>query len=294
MDKIQEQKAKNQLILSMIIFSTIGIFVKFIPLPSGVIATFRGLIGGIFLYILLKIKNEKININLVKNNIKWLLLSGFLIGLNWILLFEGYNNSTVSIVTLFYYLCPIFLIVLSIIFYKEKITKKKIYCILIALIGMILVSGILKGGLNNISQIKGIIYGSLAGLCYAFVVLLNKKLYKLNSYDKTIIQLLVAGSIVLPYGLLELSIVNKNNIEVNIMVIILLIFVGIVHTGLAYSIYFNSLKDLRAQTIAILSYLDPVIAIFLSTVILREKLGIFEIVGAILILGSSYISEKGE
>lgn len=294
MDKIQEQKAKNQLILSMIIFSTIGIFVKFIPLPSGVIATFRGLIGGTFLYILLKIKNEKININLVKNNIKWLLLSGFLIGLNWILLFEGYNNSTVSIVTLFYYLCPIFLIVLSIIFYKEKITKKKIYCILIALIGMILVSGILKGGLNNISQIKGIIYGSLAGLCYAFVVLLNKKLYKLNSYDKTIIQLLVAGSIVLPYGLLELSIVNKNNIEINIMVIILLIFVGIVHTGLAYSIYFNSLKDLRAQTIAILSYLDPVIAIFLSTVILREKLGIFEIVGAILILGSSYISEKGE
>ena len=74
----------------------------------------------------------------------------------------------------------------------------------------------------------------------------------------------------------------------------MLLVVGIVHTGIAYALYFGGIRDVNAQTAAILSYLDPVLSILLSALILRERLDVFSVIGAVLILGSALYSELPE
>ena len=74
-------------------------------------------------------------------------------------------------------------------------------------------------------------------------------------------------------------------------IIFMLLLVGILHTGITYYLYFGSMGHLKAQTVAITSYLDPVVAILLSIFVLGEGMNVIGIVGAVLILGSALFSE---
>ena len=279
-----ENKAKLELISSMLIFGTIGIFVRYIPLPSSIIALARAVIGVLFLMLFMIIRGKKVKWKDIRNNLFLLLFSGVLIGVNWILLFESYRYTTVATATLCYYLAPVFVIVLSPFILREKITARKILCVLIALIGMFFVSGVSTSG---ISGIKGILYGIGAAVLYAIVVLCNQKIQDISAYDKTVTQLTASAIVLLPYVFFT---ENINAISISFIELGLLIVVGILHTGIAYTLYFASMKDLNAATIAIFSYIDPVVAIILSVILLRENMGITGVLGAVLILGATLFS----
>ena len=279
--------ARGKLILAMTIFGTIGIFVRYIPLPSSVIACVRGFVGVAFLLLVTILKKSKISFNDIKKNLILLFISGAFIGINWILLFEAYRYTTVATATLCYYMAPIFVTIASPFILKEKLTVKKILCILTALIGMVFVSGILGTDSLQIS-VLGIICGLGAAFFYACVILLNKFIKDISAYDKTMTQLLVASGVILPYTLLTADVSLS---DLNAKALICLFIVGVVHTGFSYMIYFSSISTLKAQTVAIFSYIDPVIAIILSALFLKEKMGIFGIIGAVLILGSTLLSE---
>lgn len=279
--KIQTN-AKIKLVLSMFIFGTIGIFVRYIPLPSGMIALARALIGVLFLAVFMLVTHKKINLMEIRNNQKFLIVSGALIGINWIMLFESYRYTTIATATLCYYLAPVFVMILSPFILKEKMTVRNGICILTALIGMILVSGV---NTKNIYGIKGVLFGIGAAILYACVILCNKKIEAISSYDKTITQLFCAGVIMIPY---ILSVERIPDISISIIQLLLLVIVGIVHTGIAYTLYFASMKDLTASSIAIFSYIDPVVAIILSVLLLHENIGISGFIGAILILGATF------
>ena len=280
--------AKIQLTTSMLVFSSIGIFVKYIPMPSSVIAFARGLIGMIFLLLVVLVSKNKLSRENIKNNMLVLALSGAAIGFNWIFLFEAYNYTTVATATLTYYLAPFFVMLASPFFLKEKLTLKQFCCLVGALVGMVFVSGIVKNGIPDADEIKGILFGLGAAMLYATVIILNKKLKEISAYEKTIMQLGTAAVVVLPYALLT---EDFSSISFSALPVILLFVAGIVHTGIAYAFYFNSMKDLKAQTVAIFSYIDPAVAIILSAVVLKEKMDIYGIIGAVLILGSAFISE---
>ena len=283
-----EKRAQIHFIISMLIFGTIGLFVKFIPLSAGIIASSRGILGGLFICILLLTKKDKISIISIKENFK-MLLSGFLISSNWIFLFEGFKYSTVSVVTVLYYLCPIFLLIWSAVFFKEKVSIKQVICIVIALIGVVLISGLLNGDGKSLNQIKGIVYGILAGVFYSLVILCNKKLKNVKQPESTMIQIFIAGLFVLPHALFTTKVIN---VSMNMYSIFMLLIVVIIHTGIAYIMYFDAVSKLKTGTVAILSYLDPVFALMMAVLFLKEKMGIIEIIGALLILSSAYISEK--
>mgnify|MGYP000065001489 CR=1 FL=1 len=283
-----DKNAKFRLMTAMFIFGTIGIFVRNIPLPSSVIALARGVIGTLFLIIFTKIRKIKISYTEIKNNLSILCLSGMLIGIHWIFLFEAYRNTTVAVATLCYYLAPVFVIIASPFVLKEKLTFKQIVCIGVALIGMIFVSGIFeKGGTENL-QLKGIFFGIGAAIIYAVVILLNKHLKKISSYTMTIMQLGIAAAVLAPYTLLTQ---NTGSLTFNFTTLILLGIIGIINTGITYTLYFSAIQELKAHTIAIFSYIDPIVAILLSTLILREKPDVFTVIGGIMILGSTLISE---
>lgn len=282
---------RSKLISSMFVFGTIGIFVHYLPLPSAFIAMVRGFTGAIFLLLLMAAKKQKPDRIAIKNNLLVLLLSGTALGINWILLFEAYKYTTVATATLCYYLAPIFVILVSPFLLKEKLTARKLICVVVALVGMIFVSGVLNTGFGGGSEYVGILFGTGAACFYASIIILNKKLHDIEAYDRTVMQLGTAGVVLLPYVLLTQHVEAS---DFTLTVIILLAVVGIIHTGITYALYFAGMKDLPAQTAAIFSYIDPIVAILLSALFLKEPLGINGAIGAVLVLGATFISELPE
>ena len=199
----KETNAKVSLILAMVIFGTIGIFRKYIPLPSGIVACARGILGVAFLLVFIKIKKIKMDREAIKKHLWILLVSGGFIGLNWVLLFESYRYTSVAVATLCYYMAPIFVMIVSPFLLKEKLTVKKVLCVIVALIGMVFVSGVLDGGISDVSEMKGILFGLGAAALYATVIMMNQKLREVPTYDKTIMQLGAAAVVLIPYILFE-------------------------------------------------------------------------------------------
>ena len=289
--------------LAMAIFGTIGIFRRMIPLSSAWVAFFRGAIGSIFLivFVLASRRNNRRKAPDRATVVK-LVLSGALIGINWALLFEAYNHTTVSVATLCYYMAPTFVIILSCIIFRDRLTPVKAICAVTSLAGMVLVSGVASGstGLGGLSSLvsgilsgglsgdaAGILFGLGAAVLYAAVVLINKSIKISDPYYKTIVQLVAATAVLVPYLALKDGLPAA---DWNIELIALLITVGVVHTGLAYALYFGSMQGLKTHTVALFSYIDPVTALVLSHVILHEELTFLGIFGAVLILGSALIS----
>ena len=281
-------KAKICYILSMLIFSTVGIIRRNILLSSDFISFVRGVLGSICVVLFLLITKKKIDKNGIKSNIILLITSGICIGLNWVFLFESYNYTSVATGTLCNYMCPIIVIILSPLILKEKLSLINVICVAVSLIGMVFVSGILETGFNDKNTLIGVCFGLISACLYAAVIFLNKKMKQVDSYSKTLIQLFSIAVVMFMYTLF-----NKGftNINLEFKVIVLLIVIGVLYTGVAYVLYFIGIKDMKAQSIAILSIIDPVFAVILSAIILTEPLSILTIIGAVLILSSTIISE---
>ena len=287
----KETNAKASLILAMVIFGTIGIFRKYIPLPSGIVACARGILGVAFLLVFIKIKKIKMDRESIKKHLWILLVSGGFIGLNWVLLFESYRYTSVAVATLCYYMAPIFVMIVSPFLLKEKLTVKKVLCVIVALIGMVFVSGVLDGGILDVSEMKGILFGLGAAALYATVIMMNQKLREVPTYDKTIMQLGAAAVVLIPY---ILFVEDLSAVVLTPLIVVMLVIVGVVHTGIAYALYFGSMDDLKAQTVALFSYIDPIVAIILSAMFLKEPMTIYSAIGAVLVLGATMISELPE
>ena len=287
----KETNAKVSLILAMVIFGTIGIFRKYIPLPSGIVACARGILGVAFLLVFIKIKKIKMDRESIKKHLWILLVSGGFIGLNWVLLFESYRYTSVAVATLCYYMAPIFVMMVSPFLLKEKLTVKKVLCVIVALIGMVFVSGVLDGGISDVSEMKGILFGLGAAALYATVIMMNQKLREVPTYDKTIMQLGAAAVVLIPY---ILFVEDLSAVVLTPLIVFMLIIVGVVHTGIAYALYFGSMNGLKAQTVALFSYIDPIVAIILSAMFLKEPMTIYSAIGAVLVLGATMISELPE
>ena len=273
----------------MCIFSTIGIVRKYIPLASSIVALARAVIGAMFLLVVIGFRKKPVRMPAGRKNLILLLISGFALGMNWILLFESYNYTSVATATLCYYLAPILVILASPLVLDEKLTLCKGICAAAALIGMVLVSGVTDGAVGGLQDWKGILFGLGAAVLYACVVLLNRKIDPMDAFDKTFAQLAIAAVTLLPYVFLteELS-----ALQIAPDGWILLATAGIVHTGIAYSLYFKSISYLPAQTSALLSYIDPIFAVLLSVLVLKESMSVAAFIGAAMILGAAIVSEQ--
>ena len=280
-------QAKIKIILSMAVFGTLGIFIKNIPLSSGEIALFRAVIAAISILLYKFVKNEKIPFDEIKKDLLLLFLSGTAMGFNWIFLFQSYRYTSVSIATLSYYFAPVIVMAVCPILFREKLNLKQIICFVMSSLGLVLVidPGKILPGSNSFI---GICFGLSAAVLYATVIILNKLIKNVTGIDRTLIQFFAAIIILFPYvGLtdgIHLSAAGTYGI-INLLV------VGIVHTGITYCLYFSSLKDLKGQEAAILSYTDPLVAIIVSVSFLGETISLTQILGGILILGFTLLNE---
>lgn len=281
--------SRIKIMVAMLIWGSVGIFVRNIKLSSIEIAFYRSVIGCFFIIFLSLINKESYDFNNIKKNLKILIISGIGLGLGWVLLFQGYKNTTIAISTLSYYIAPVFIVILSFFVLKEKLTLKKILCIIASMIGLLLIINTSEVSSSNYHHFTGIIYSVMAAVFYAIVVICNKFIKDLPGTVVTIIQLSFSALVLLPMVILN---VNFDIKDFDYKSLIFLLIVGIFHTGIAYLMYFSSVKDVDGQSIAVLSYIDPIFALILSSVLLDEKMTRIQILGGILILGSTYISER--
>lgn len=280
--------AKLRMTAAMFIFGTIGLFVRWIPMPSSVIALARGLIGTIFLLAVIAMKKEPLSRTSIQKNFRWLLISGILLGFNWILLFESYNYTSVAVSTLCYYMAPILIILISPLALQERLTMRKLLCVLASLGGMVCISGILSEGIPSAGELKGILLGLAAAVLYAAIVLCNKHIHEISAYEKTVFQLGVSALTMLPYCLFTVA---PEELTFEVGPLMMLLLVGVVHTCITYYLYFGSMEFIPAQSVAVISYVDPVVAVLASVLILCEPMYLTEAVGAVLILGAAAVSE---
>ena len=278
---------KFAFVLSMIIFGAVGVFAKYIKLPSSEIAFWMSAIGSCFLLVIFIAKKEKITKASILPNIWPLLLSSVALCGNWIFLFQAYKETTIANAALSYYFAPVLVICLSPIILKEKLYLRKIFYVCVALVGLFFIVHSQATGVNN-GQDIGIVYGLIAACFYTFVTFVNKYIRGIKEPANTILQLSLAALFLALYlyGTTGFQIMH-----IDIKSISLLIALGIVHAGIGFYLFFLGMSHLKGQSIAILSYIDPLTSLVISTMIIGEKMTMLQIIGAILLLGATFISE---
>ena len=282
-----DSRAKLNLLFTIMLFGTIGTLSRFIDMPSSVICLGRAFFGVIIILVVITIRRERLDYEAIKRNLGWLTLSSFLMCANWICQFEAYKHTTIATGTLCYYMQPVFYILAGAIVLREKLSPRKIFCVIIAFCGMILVSGVLQTGLR-LSELKGVIFGVSGGFFYAMVVLINKYMKDISPMNTVIMQLAMVSLIMLPYSALTGAF---GEVSVTTAGLICLLILGFLHTGIGYIIYFDAVNRLPAQTVGIMSYIDPVEAVLLSAFFLKEPISVYTVIGAVMILGAAAYSE---
>lgn len=286
----QQKNARYMLIISMVVFGTLGLFVRNIPIPSGELALYRAVMAAVLIGLYLLITKQKIPFKSIKKELPLLLISGVAMGFNWILLFEAYKYTTVSVATLSYYFAPVIVTVVCPFLFHEKMTRKQWLCFIMSTLGIVLITGVGDLG-NNDTHFIGILFGLGAACLYATVILMNKFIQNVEGIHRTFLQFLAAVLVLVPYVSFTTG-VNLSLLDGKGWTCLLL--VGLVHTGITYCLYFSSLKELPGQKAAILSYIDPLVAVFVSVLLLNEKMTPWQIAGGILILGFTLWNEIPE
>ena len=280
--------ATLKLVSSMLIFGSMGLFVRAIDLPVSAIAAGRGVIGLAFLLLVTLALRQRISVKAILNNAFLLAASGLALGLDWIFLYEAYKRTTIAVATVSFYTAPVMLVALSPVFLKERLSPAKILCILAAVVGMVLVSGLFSGAPSGAGGLSGVFFGLAAAVCYAAFTLLNKFLKNVTPMEATMAQLFAATMVVGPYAFVT---GGFDTFAANGSTIVPLAVLGLVHTGVAFYLFIASIPELKAQSIAVFSYIDPVAAIILSSLLLNESLGLVGLIGTGLVIGSTLISE---
>ena len=277
---------RGMMVLSMAVFGTLGPFVRGIPVSSGELALYRAVLAALLIAVFLTVTGQKIPFGKIRREVPLLLASGVAMGFNWILLFEAYKYTTVSVATLSYYFAPVIVTVVSPILFRERLTGKQLLCFVMSTLGLVMITGI--GDLGGGSHLVGILFGLGAAVLYAAVVLLNKFIRNVAGIHRTFLQFLSAILVLIPYVALTGG-VTLGALPVSGWVNLLI--VGLIHTGITYCMYFSSLQELPGQKAAILSYIDPLVAVVVSVVVLKESMTLWQITGGVLILGFTLWNE---
>lgn len=274
------------MILSMAIFGTLGLFVRNINVASGELALYRAVMAALFLTTVFLITKRRIEWTKIRKEVPILIASGVAVGINWILLFEAYKYTTISLATLSYYFAPVLVTAICPFLFKEKLTPKQIICFVMSTLGIVLITGI--GGADGQNNLVGIMFGLGAAVFYASVILLNKFIKNVGGMDRTLLQFIAANLVLLPYvaSTSGFSLGGLDTLGWSCLLV-----VGLVHTGITYTMYFSSLKDLPGQKVAILSYIDPLVAIAISVIVLGEAMTVTQMIGGALILGFTLWNE---
>lgn len=283
-----QRNTKIMLSVSMAVFGTLGLFTRNIDVRSAELALYRAVLAAALIMVYLFVTKQKTDFKSVKKESLLLLLSGAAMGINWILLFEAYRYTTISAATLSYYFAPVIVTIVCPFLFHEKLTGKQFLCFVMSTAGLVLIIGIENPGRNG-TDLLGILLGLGAAAFYAAVILLNKFIKKVSGIHRTLLQFFAAIIILVPY----VACTGGSSLGgLDLTGWVCLLIVGLFHTGVTYCMYFSALKELKGQEAAILSYIDPLIAVLASVLVLGEHMTFLQLLGGSFIIGFALWNEK--
>lgn len=273
-------------IIAVILYGTVGMFLRHVQAPSELVAFFRGVIGALFIFLYQRFRGQRPDREAIRKALPMLILSGVSLGLNWIFLFAAYMQTSVAVASLCNYLAPAVVILIAPAVLRERLDLRKIPFVLLALAGIVLVSGVLEHGGGNPA---GVLLGLAAAFFFVVLVICNRKLGAVPALDRSMLQLAICAATILPYMLIRHP---GAVLEPDLPSWGIILMLGVLHTGIAYIFYFRGMNSLPVQTFAILGYLEPVVSVLCSVLFLREPLSFPGWIGAVLVLASTAISES--
>jgi drug/metabolite transporter (DMT)-like permease len=277
---------KTKIVVAMLIYGSIGLFVRGIELSSLQMAFLRATIGSVFLIVASVVMKKSLSFKIPKKKGWIYFLSGALLGINWLFLFKAFEYTSISNAILVYYLAPIIVILMSPLVLGEQLTLYKLLCMFTALggLGMIVFNNL---GLQAWGRegVIGIGFSLLAAFFYASVILINKRYASSEGLNTTVMQLLASALVLMPMMIVDNGF---SDIVVRGRSFWMIVILGVVHTGVAYLLYFSSMKELDGQTVALYCYIDPISAVTFAWIFLGEGMNSIQFLGGALILGATY------
>ncbi len=295
-DDLREQSAsaaRIKYITAVCIYGSISILIRLTDFPSEGLAFYRGVLGALFIFLYQRLLNKEHDPAAVRENMKWLVLSGVSLGLNWIFLFGAYVKISISIASLINYTAPVITVAIAPLVLHEKLDIRKIPFIFTSFAGVVLVSGVLEGAAPAAAGSEGdgfvgIIYAILASLTFVGIIVFSRKMTYVPPLDRVFWQLVSAAAVI---GLYLLITTHSIPVPKDPKTILVVIILGSVYTALANILYFAGIIGLPVQAVAVLGYLESVTAIIVSLVVFHEPMSLLAWAGAILIIASAVISE---
>ena len=274
-------------LFAIFLYGTIGFFLRYVTVPTEIVVFFRAFIGFLTLLVIMRIRHVQLNRQGIKEHFKYLVLSGICLGFNWVFLFAAYMHTTVAIASLCNYMAPIIVIIVAPFLLSESINIRKIGCVIVALTGMVFLSGILSGTDQHANPV-GIALGRGAACCFVGLVIFNRKVRGVSFYDRSVVQLATSAVIVLIYAV---AVNLGKEIHVDLRSVLIILMLGILHTGIAYCYYFDGMARLPLTTYAVLGYFEPVVSVLCSVFLLHEKMTMGGLCGTVMIIAAALMSE---
>ncbi len=273
--------------IAILIWSSLGIFVRKIDLPNTGIIFYPAVIAGsIQLLVLLstgQIRNAVRSDNSSRDFFLLMLIPVFFVA-NTFLFFFAFKNTTIVNAVMTHYTAPIFVALLAPVFLKEKILKVAWLAILLSSIGLwsMLETPVFSDIVSfPDSERQGIIAGVLSGFTYALLILLIRRIAKkYSSLFIVCVQNCLVALMLLPF---------IAGIPLTPQALPYILILGIVHSTIAPFLYVQAFHSVKANEAAILGYLEPVGAVILALIFLHEIPGLMALLGGALILCSGFI-----
>ena len=283
-EKNRVQKAYAKQLLSLLLFGMNGTIASRILLNSYEIVFLRTLIGGTFLVIVFLLSGKKVSALKNKKHFLCVIISGVAMGASWMFLYEAYSQLGVSVATLAYSCGPVIVMTLSPLVFRERLTILKVLGFAVVLTGMYFVNGseLQQGNLS-----RGLICGVLSAATYAVMVIFNKKALSVAGLENTMFQLVFALLTVAVFMQMKQGLVIPTLMD-NIVPVLIL---GVINTGVGCYLYFSSIQNLPAASVAICGYLEPLAAMLFSAIFLEERLTAIQLVGAACIMCGAGLGE---
>ena len=278
---------KIKLALVMIIWGSLGVFTKSIPLSALSLAFLRAFIALPVLFVSMKMAKAG---KMQREQLKPYLISGMLLGFGWLTLFYGFKHTSISSAVIIYNMCPVYVMIAAPLLLKEPVSRIQVAAIIGSFLGLLLIIG------HNLSEgygYMGMALSAISGMLYATIVLINRSItFRVDNQTATFVQIFTAMMVLLPFVLMEGNVVSVAGLSA--MEAVFVVLLGVLHTGVAYTLFFSLYEHLESVEIVSYSYLEPLFAILFSVIVVGEKLTVLQIIGGLLILGSTYIGEMAK
>ena len=278
--------SRLMLVTAVMAFGTVGLFVRAIPLPSSEIALFRALIAFLFLSLFLGATGRFAQLKQQRRQLKRFAVTGAVMAVNWMLLFEAYRHATIALATLVYYAAPTFMVLASVLLLKERLSPWQSFCFIMSTLGLVLLLGAsgTAGG-----SMQGVLLALASAVLYAVVVMSNKAAGQVDGILRTYVQFGAAVLLMVPYVLLTGGFhLHQLDLRGSLSLLIL----GLFHTGFCYCLYFLAIVRLRGQQVAIMSYIDPLVAVLLSVLLLGEAISPWQLAGGAIMAVFALLNER--